>query len=160
MPSPAPKRRKLQHAAGKRSLNSDTFQSTGSGVGDLNNGMKQLDEISNEKLDAGSVENESGETNGADSWALQIKPTKTKSIPVQRAKQQHYPGGAYSGELYKSNIFKLQVDELLEQLKPDFLRAETSIATLLRTVKNIVEAIPPRDAISVSVHFKAAVYSC
>jgi U3 small nucleolar RNA-associated protein 22 len=114
--------------------------------------VKQQDEASDAEHDAGSLEEESDEIKDATSWALQANPAKTKRIPVRRTKQQHL-GGAYAGEIYKSNIFKLQLHELLEQVKPNFSRAETSIAALLRSVKNIVEAIPDRDPVSVCMHF-------
>lgn len=157
MPGPVSKRRKLQHVSGKHgdsdtgSVSSDSNQYRGSRDGGFDNGAKQQDGTSNRKFDAGSLEEESGEI---------VNPAKTKSIPVQRAKLQQHLNGAFTGELYKSNIFKLQVDELLEQVKPDLFKAETSIATLLRTVKRIVEAIPQRDPVSVRLHCKATVELC
>jgi U3 small nucleolar RNA-associated protein 22 len=56
---------------------------------------------------------------------------------------------AFVGELYKSNLFKIQVDELLNQVKPDLSRVDHSISSQLRAVKDAIESIPDRAPVSV-----------
>jgi U3 small nucleolar RNA-associated protein 22 len=52
---------------------------------------------------------------------------------------------AFIGELYKSNTFKIQVDELLDQVRPDFSAIEQEIASELGTFKHAIESILDRD---------------
>jgi U3 small nucleolar RNA-associated protein 22 len=61
--------------------------------------------------------------------------------------------GAFAGEVYKSNMFKIQVDELLEQVRPNFSRVEQNISSQLRRVKDAIEAIPDREPITVCASF-------
>jgi len=81
---------------------------------------------------------------------VQSLPKRVKRTHQDRALSEQTMSGAYTGEVYKSNLFKLQVDDLLETVRPKFPRIEKSIADLLQTVKSIIEAIPNREPISVS----------
>lgn len=58
-------------------------------------------------------------------------------------------GTAYVGEVYKSNIFKLQVDELLQQVRPNYNRYAPGIEHILRTLKHVIESIPRREPLLV-----------
>ncbi|KAK2794977.1 hypothetical protein FQN52_006856 [Onygenales sp. PD_12] len=49
---------------------------------------------------------------------------------------------AAASGLYKSNVFKLQVDELLSQLRPDHDKLLSRVEKPLRKLKNIIEQIP------------------
>ena|ERR1700760_602426 len=69
---------------------------------------------------------------------------------VSKDLRQHgYLGGTYVGELYRSNMFKLQVDALLAQLKPNILPIENTINNVLRDLKSVIEAIPEREPLLV-----------
>jgi len=76
--------------------------------------------------------------------------TKIKSRLVSRPSQLDAFSGVSVGNIYKSNLFKLKVDELLKQVTADYSQLEEPINTLLRTLKESIEAIPGRDPISVS----------
>lgn len=91
------------------------------------------------------VDQEHGE-NGA----IQSVPKRIKRVHVKAVQDGSTLNGAYTGEVYKSNLFKLQVDDLLETVRPKFTRIEKSISELLQNVKSIIESIPARDSISVS----------
>ncbi|KAF2459332.1 Nrap protein [Lineolata rhizophorae] len=56
--------------------------------------------------------------------------------------------GAYTGEIYKSNVFKLLVDDLLEQARPRYGKKEAPAETALRTLKAIIEGIPEKESVS------------
>jgi hypothetical protein len=78
---------------------------------------------------------------------------ETKRKPrVSRPSQLDAFSGVSVGNVYKSNLFKLKVDELLKQVTADYSQLEEPINTLLRTLKESIEAIPGRDPISVSGH--------
>jgi U3 small nucleolar RNA-associated protein 22 len=79
-----------------------------------------------------------------------LNEAKKRSHPVGRQSQPDAFNGVYVGNTYKSNLFKLKVDELLKQVEVDYARLEEPINALLRTLKEIIEAIPNRDPISVS----------
>ncbi|KAF2466725.1 pre-rRNA processing protein-like protein Utp22 [Lindgomyces ingoldianus] len=57
--------------------------------------------------------------------------------------------GAYTAEVYKSNLFKLQVDELLQQLKPKYGKKEAPAEKAMWTLKTIIEQIPSRAPLSI-----------
>ena len=57
--------------------------------------------------------------------------------------------GVYTAEVYKSNMFKLQVDELLQQVKPKYGKKEAPAENAMRTLKTIIEQIPNREAVLV-----------
>jgi U3 small nucleolar RNA-associated protein 22 len=46
-------------------------------------------------------------------------------------------------------MFKLQVDELLQQVKPKYGRKEAPAENAMRTLKFIIEQIPSREPVSV-----------
>lgn len=55
----------------------------------------------------------------------------------------------YTSESFKSNMFKLQVDELLDQVKLRYGKKEAPAESAMRTLKAIIEQIPNRDALPV-----------
>lgn len=55
-----------------------------------------------------------------------------------------------TGEVYKSNLFKLQVDELLQRVRPRHGKKEAHAEDALRTLKGIIERIPDREPQGVS----------
>ncbi|KAJ9666502.1 U3 snoRNP protein [Coniosporium apollinis] len=56
-----------------------------------------------------------------------------------------FQGEGYTGEVYKSNLFKLQVDELLQRVRPRHGKKEAPAEDALRTLKGIIERIPDRE---------------
>lgn len=74
----------------------------------------------------------------------------TKIIPVRLS--SHEDGSLYSGGSYKSNLFKLQVDELLAEVKPNYEKRLGFVDEELRKLKVLIESIEDRDPLSVSKH--------
>jgi U3 small nucleolar RNA-associated protein 22 len=51
-------------------------------------------------------------------------------------------------------MFKLQVDELLDQVKLKYGKKETPAENAMRTLKTIIEQIPDRDPLSVCTRYQ------
>ena len=58
--------------------------------------------------------------------------------------------GGYTAETFKSNVFKLRVDELLEQVKLKYGKKEAPVENAMRTLKSLIEKLPNRAPLSVS----------
>ncbi|KAG9192224.1 hypothetical protein G6011_10958 [Alternaria panax] len=63
--------------------------------------------------------------------------------------------GVYTAESFKSNMFKLQLDELLEQVKLKYGKKEAPAENAMRTLKTIIEQIPSRDPLPIAEAEKA-----
>nr|POF02233.1 u3 small nucleolar rna-associated protein 22 [Quercus suber] len=74
---------------------------------------------------------------------------RSTSARTAAAAAQNLGGGAYSANTFKSNIFKLQVDELLQQLRPRRGRREEAAEQALHTLKKRLEATPARAPLGV-----------
>jgi len=59
--------------------------------------------------------------------------------------------GSFVGEVYKSNLFKLQLDELLNSITPKFSRREGAVKEALHAIKDIVNAAPDREPMTVRI---------
>jgi U3 small nucleolar RNA-associated protein 22 len=74
------------------------------------------------------------------------KPLKRPALSLQ--------DGVYTAETFKSNMFKLQVDELLDQVKLKYGKKEAPAENAMRTLKTIIEQIPDRDPLPVRTQHK------
>jgi U3 small nucleolar RNA-associated protein 22 len=70
------------------------------------------------------------------------KSSTATTKPIRKRPDTMAQDGVYTSEIYKSNMFKLQVDELLEQVKPKYGKKEAPAEQAMRTLKNIIEQIP------------------
>ncbi|KAF2399987.1 Nrap protein [Trichodelitschia bisporula] len=77
------------------------------------------------------------------------KATAEKPKPRHTQPSDALTGTGYTGEVFRSNMFKLQVDELLEQVRPKHGKKEAAVERVLRALKTIIEQIPARDPTSV-----------
>lgn len=57
----------------------------------------------------------------------------------------------YAAGLYKSSMFKLQVDEMLAEVRPNYGKRFSGADDALRQLKSVIEAIEDREALSVSI---------
>lgn len=153
MAPPATKRRKLEQS-GDESEGSfadfEDIESAGSDAEEEANGEES--DVSME----GPVASEdvSDDEDAEESVAQKNKKPAAAAPAVSLQKAPKRPAatlqdGAYTSESFKSNIFKLQVDELLEQVKPKYGKKEASAENAMRTLKEIIESIPSREALSV-----------
>ncbi|KAF2751624.1 Nrap protein [Sporormia fimetaria CBS 119925] len=77
------------------------------------------------------------------SKAAPHKPHRTRpELPLQ--------DGVYTAEVYKSNMFKLQVDELLEQVKFKYGKKVVPLENAMRTLKTLIEQFPNREPLPIS----------
>ncbi|KAE9975391.1 hypothetical protein BLS_002620 [Venturia inaequalis] len=162
MAPPATKRRKLSHSSAESDSDNDSFASFSSE--DQPNGRPESNDAPE---DSGEEEivglEDDSEDNGIEGAGEEMeldegfseeenalgkpKASKTKAAP---RKMGDANGTAYNGEAFKSNLFKLQVDELLDQVRPVYTRKNDSIESAVRTLKTIIEQIPARKPVSVS----------
>jgi U3 small nucleolar RNA-associated protein 22 len=55
----------------------------------------------------------------------------------------------YSGGLYNSSLFKLQIDEMLAQVQPNYEKRMPGVDDALRQLKTLIEAIEDREMLPV-----------
>jgi U3 small nucleolar RNA-associated protein 22 len=169
MAPPATKRRKLEHsdsegesdgsfagfdeasdAASDASIGAEEDDGGGSDVSI--SGVEGFEDL---KEGSGLEDDESGEEDVEEEEENDKKPApavKATSFPkpVKRPASS-LQDGVYTAESFKSNMFKLQVDELLEQVGLRYGKKEAAAETAMRTLKNIIEHIPNRDALPVCI---------
>jgi U3 small nucleolar RNA-associated protein 22 len=131
MALPATKRRKLRH--GEHEFSSDISADGGSSDDGL--GAEKGDGLV-QREPTGKI---SRHSNGQE--AAQKK--------MQRKQEPKLHAGMYTTGEHKSNMFKLQVDELLQQTKLSYGRKEAPAENAMRTLKHIIEHLPSREAMSV-----------
>lgn len=156
MAPPATKRRKLEQSEDESEGSFAEFEelesagSTDTEEEEANNG-----DDSDASMD-GPVDGEdvSDDEDAEESLAQKNKNPAPAATATPASKAPKRPAatlqdGAYTSESFKSNMFKLQVDELLDQVKPKYGKKEAPAENAMRTLKEIIEAIPSRDALSV-----------
>jgi U3 small nucleolar RNA-associated protein 22 len=78
---------------------------------------------------------------------------KTKSRHVQsKGNNGGYgdEGALYAGGLFKSSMFKFQVDYLLEESRPNYEKIFAKANETLGKIKGLIESIKSREPLSVS----------
>lgn len=171
MAPPAIKRRKLEHsdseAESERSFVDfdETNSRADSNRSDTEDGhnesdismdgaqeMEEGDNDDDENEDMSEDEEESSEAEESiqESKKQNPSPKATSAPKPSKRPTPSLQDGVYSAESFKSNIFKLQVDELLEQVKLKYGKKEAPAENAMRTLKTIIEQIPSRDPLPVS----------
>lgn len=56
----------------------------------------------------------------------------------------------FAGDAYNSSLFKLQVEEMLVEVKPNYAKRLGPIGNALRKLKTLIEGIPDREEMPVS----------
>jgi U3 small nucleolar RNA-associated protein 22 len=100
-------------------------------------------------------ENESGNTSPDDqssSSSADEAPVALSKQTQIRPKQAHDAddNALYAGSLYKSGLFKLQIDELIAEVRPNYEKRLNGVDDALRRLKSLIEAIDERDGLPVS----------
>jgi U3 small nucleolar RNA-associated protein 22 len=113
------------------------------------NGLDEEDDDEDEDMD--------DEEGDAFEEEADVHPSR-KQTPAGKATSESKPpkrpapslqDGVYMAETSHSNLFKLQVDELLEQVKLKYGKKEAPAENAMRTLKTIIEQIPSRDPLPV-----------
>jgi hypothetical protein len=81
------------------------------------------------------------------------KSSMKDPVSAKRRKLDHPHDGdndaIYVGGSYKSSMFKLQVDEMLAEVQPNYEKRGPVIDEALRTLKGLIEGIEDREGLSV-----------
>jgi U3 small nucleolar RNA-associated protein 22 len=157
MRPPAAKRRKL--STSEDESEDGSFASFGEekdvANGDIHEEENGLEEVDDEEMEdgvSGSEDDAEDERTTEDERVVAApQPKKTpKAHPERRTTETLDGATAMTGEVYKSNMFKLQVDDLLQEVRPKYTAKDKSIERALRALKSIIEDIPARSPVSIT----------
>ncbi|KAL6150085.1 U3 snoRNP protein [Exserohilum turcicum] len=114
-----------------------------------------MDDDEDEDMSEEEQDSEGDESVHEDS--KQTSSGKATSAPKQAPKRPapSLQDGVYTADSFKSNMFKLQVDELLDQVKLKYGKKEAPAENAMRTLKTIIEQIPSRDPLPIAEAEKA-----
>ncbi|CAK4033598.1 Hypothetical predicted protein [Lecanosticta acicola] len=163
MAPPASKKRKTEHVssgddASEASFASFSDEDTYGGVG-LEHGTsgvdsaEEIDVDGDDEVEAGQNDDEEDTEDGDDAQAgaEMSKGAKLKSTrqdngkpPTKSSRNAQSGTSAYVHGTFKSNVFKLQVDELLAQIRPKHGKREAAAEAALHSLKKTIEHIPAR----------------
>ena len=102
-----------------------------------------------------------GENKSDESGTASQSSSDDESMPNTRTTSKHpftrpnyvqntNEGALYAGGMYKSSMFKLQVDEMLAEVKPNFEKQMGWVDDALHKLNTVIGAIEERDALPVS----------
>jgi U3 small nucleolar RNA-associated protein 22 len=163
MAPPATKRRKLEHsdseaesegsfadfgeAHGGVALDgSDAEDAVDQSDADKMDGVERIEDDEDEEDEEDEFE-EDGDVHPSRKQTTAGKATSASKPPKRPAPSLQ--DGVYTAESFKSNMFKLQLDELLDQVKLKYGKKEAPAENAMRTLKTIIEQIPSRDPLPV-----------
>ncbi|KAJ9477861.1 U3 small nucleolar RNA-associated protein 22 [Pseudozyma hubeiensis] len=117
----------------------------------------EVELMSDEDMDGGFEDLEGAEDDGTKvessaSASSSRKPTKSAlyAIPTLAEVQ----GLKETGELFKNNVFKLKVDEMLPEVRPAFNKA-SALETVLRRLHQLFQALSPIEPLPVGEAMKS-----
>ncbi|KAF2660693.1 Nrap protein [Lophiostoma macrostomum CBS 122681] len=157
MAPPATKRRKIQHRNAS-SGNDDGLASASNGGSLQENGVANSD-TSMVDLEVGThpsdVEYSSGEERPRPTVDRKKEEKHTnldrqKKTRLQPGLAERPQDGVYNAEVYKSNMFKLQMDDLLQQVRVKYGKKEAPAEDAMRVLKDIIEQLPNREPQTIS----------
>ena len=161
----ASKRRKLEHDSSDKEDDA-SFASLGDDHDDEIDGSEEDavagdqgedptdDEESENEEDGGVDAEEEASGDRDEEKPTGVNKSASKQLSSTRSRSsQHQPidasGGMYSAGTFKSNMFKLQVDELLAQIRPKRGKREESAEQALHTLKKTIEQADAVAAMSI-----------
>lgn len=158
MPLPQRKKRKV----GPESLENQAKLSSAAGEPDVDAGGASLAKVGSGQDGTDTDTSDSSEDGRNSSEAFQEEDGEDVTGHATRPQRhagngrgrQHVPlysnDGLYTGEIYKSNAFKLQVDDLLKGVRIREGEREALAEKAVHDVKSIIEKIPSREELLVS----------
>lgn len=146
----ASKRRKLSHSPSPVEQD-DVSVESGSQADDVqDDALSNDDEMEDADLGADDVE---GEEDEDEDESEDEEEEETKVVKAKKNKSQKPKGAsleassaAYTGGTFKSNMFKLQVDQMLQSIRPRQGKREATAAEALHKLKKQMDQIPSREA--------------
>lgn len=169
---PATKRRKLEHDSDASSeVETSLIEEYANGASTSDHDESDTNDMSMEDLDANDDDDDDdvSDHESISEEEEQVVKSKANDSAQKKAKNTAQPkhaekaslprpsdvqlsGGVYTAETFKSNVFKLQVDEILENVKLNYGKKEALAENAMRTVKAIIEQLPSREPQSVRCH--------
>jgi len=165
MAPPATKRRKLEHSDSEDGSEGSfaDFDGDNGGVAlDGSDAEDALDHSDAEMDSAEEVQDDDDEDMSGeeandfeeeeDVHESRKQTTAGKATSASKPPKRSAPSlqdGVYTAESFKSNMFKLQLDELLDQVKLKYGKKEAPAENAMRTLKTIIEQIPSREPLPV-----------
>jgi len=101
--------------------------------------------LDHESSSAGEDDNAANDSPSVLNDLPEKKQTQPKSSSMQNSDQS----ALYAAGQYKSSIFKLQVDEMLAELRPNYDKRMPGINQTLHKLHGLIEAIEDREALPV-----------
>jgi U3 small nucleolar RNA-associated protein 22 len=158
--APATKRRKLEHEDESSASDVNSGEDTANGVFSSDDDERDANDVSMDDLEDahgdgastdGSLEEDDEEEEETIPAAKEQQKAAAKPKGEEKPKSHNHSDaqlqdGAYTSETFKSNMFKLQVDELLDQVKLKYGKKEAPAENAMRTLKAIIEQLPSREA--------------
>ena len=74
------------------------------------------------------------------------------TVAGMKAHKSSSAAAPFAGDAYNSSLFKLQVEEMLVEVKPNYAKRLGPVGNALRKLKTLIEAIPDREELPVSNH--------
>ncbi|KAF2685789.1 pre-rRNA processing protein-like protein Utp22 [Lentithecium fluviatile CBS 122367] len=155
--APAIKRRKIKHDNGSDESEANFLEET------------KDEELSSEDSEASNVSMDAPEERDDDEEASNGEPeeqdnmsepvlrcapatvSKTDNTAKAHKRQDVQPrDGVFTAESFKNNVFKLQVNELLDQVKLKHGKKEASAEKAMRMLKSLIEHLPSRAPASIA----------
>jgi U3 small nucleolar RNA-associated protein 22 len=164
MAPPSTKRRKLEHSDSEGDSEGSFAGFDGSNGGVALDGSDAEDAVGQSDADMESVEEVKDEDDEEDEdvendfeevedvHPSRKQTTAGKATSASKPPKRPAPSlqdGVYTAESFKSNMFKLQLDELLDQVKLKYGKKEAPAENAMRTLKTIIEQIPSREPLPV-----------
>lgn len=165
MAPPATKRRKLEHSDSEDSSEGSFADFDGDNGGVALDGsdaedaldhsdaeMDSAEEVQDDDDEDMSEEEENDFEEEEDVHESRKQTTAGKATSASKPPKRPVPSlqdGVYTAESFKSNMFKLQLDELLDQVKLKYGKKEAPAENAMRTLKTIIEQIPSREPLPV-----------
>lgn len=160
MAAPASKRRKTEHVSSDEEADDASFASF-SDSADANEKAEDLqsqesdDEraIDGELSDDGSEIEKNGQLQSSedeiDESANTNHPPTTQRSRQRPQKDIPRSAGAYTTVTSRSNIFNIQVDDLLSRIRPKHGQKEIAAEEALHKLRSVIQSIPPRQALPI-----------
>lgn len=153
MAVPAVKRRKLSHSPSddgeddRASFASfDDVEEGNNGVGD---DLEAMQEDALEEMDEDDADEDEEKAQAITKTTTQKTAAARQQSRARGATAVQASSAAYTGGTFKSNMFKLQVDEMLGQIRPGHGKRETRAEEALHKLKKTIEQIPSREPLPV-----------
>jgi U3 small nucleolar RNA-associated protein 22 len=103
-----------------------------------------------------AYENLEEQSDFSDSSEEEATAQAKKTVTKQKRSREDADSAVYAGGLFKSSMFKLQVDEMLAEVKPNYEKRLAGVNDALRKLKSNIESIAAKNPCSVRWKIRAS----